>query len=176
VVRPVDEVAALAGAAGRCAAFMGVVRVPAFDARTGATGAVRAGAAGTARTGGITTASIGMVRVPICGALAAPARAAPVAGSGVAGRAPPVAGFGAGARCAGSGAMATTGTTTGIADLQFRQGTLPLRLASARATSSPIVTIVEQTLHRICIAVRDPLSRRLPLALPAQRQPRFAER
>src|SRR4051812_40688541 len=124
----------------------------------------------------MTAASIGMVRVPICGALAAPARAAAVAGFGVAGRVPPVAGFGAGARSAGSGAVATTGTTTGTADFQLRQGTLPLRLASARATSSPMVTIVEQTLHRICIAVRDPLSRLLPLALPAQRQPRFAER
>jgi hypothetical protein len=43
--------------------------------------------------------------------------------------------------------------------LQFRQGTLPPRLASARATSSPMATIVEQTLHRICIASRSPLSR-----------------
>jgi hypothetical protein len=53
--------------------------------------------------------------------------------------------------------------------LQFRQGTLPPRLASARATSSPMATIVEQTLHRICIASRGPLSR-------PSRQPTLAAR
>ena len=65
----------------------------------------------------------------------------------------------------------------GIGALQFRQGTLPPRLASARATSSPMATIVEQTLHRICIAPCGPLSRPsrlLPLNLPAQLQPSSA--
>jgi hypothetical protein len=94
---------------------MGVVRVPP-GALAGATGAARKGAAGaafasfigvgrvpegaladtggTARTAGITAASMGIVRVPICGVFADPARAAPVAGFGVAGRSSPVAGFG----------------------------------------------------------------------------------
>jgi len=61
----------------------------------------------------------------------------------------------------------------GIGALQFRQGTLPPLLASARATSSPMATIVEQTLHRICIAPYRPLSRPSrprPLTLPVQRQ------
>jgi hypothetical protein len=60
--------------------------------------------------------------------------------------------------------------------LQFRQGTLPPRFASARATSSPMATTVEQTLHRICIAPCGPLSRpdRLYLlALPARRHLRY---
>jgi hypothetical protein len=110
--------------------------------------------------------------------------------AGVAAGVCPIARGGGAARCGGtaripvgsSGALSrvtSLETVTRIGFLQFRQGTLPPRLASARATSSPRVTIVEQTLHRICIALRGPLSpqyRRLPLTLSAHRSPRYIGR
>ena len=91
-----------------------------------------------------------------------------------------VSGFGAAARAGGSAALAVEVpaivSETSIGALQFRHGTLPPLLASARATSSPMATIVEQTLHRICIAPCGPLSRRSrPLNLPAQMPPRLAQ-
>jgi hypothetical protein len=129
VVRPADEVAALA--AGKCAAFMGVARVPAFGARTGATADARAAGAAAGRC----AAFRGVVRVPACGALAGATGAARTGAAGAfavliaAGRAPAE-----GALAGAAGTTRTGGMTTASIGM-VRAPTCGALAAPARAAA-----------------------------------------